>query len=124
MPIQLTTPKVTGDLDPQAYGGQYTQAKIVQQVLNLREQTITLEIEYGNTVAGEWRPGILPRAIYQIRDVPGTIDSDGNPVAAQPHYTNLVTALPANTTTPIYGHAALALYQWLLDRGLFTGTIQ
>ena len=128
MPIQLTTPKSVGDLDPGAPSGQYNQAKIVAQTLKTEEKQIMITVQVGNTVDGSWRKGVMPQQTYTIMNGADHEDPEhpGDPnyiIPGVPDYDNLVSELPANTTDPIYDHAAKALYQYLIDQGLYVGTI-
>lgn len=122
MPIQLTTPKDTGDLDPNA--AQYAQVKIVHQGIDVSAKIITLRVELGNTVNGAWQPGILPPSNYVIKNRPAVMVGGVETAPASPAYDSLVTQLPGNTTESIYAQSADILYQWLLDNGHYVGTIQ
>ena len=138
MPILLTTPKMTGDLDPDAQNGQYAELKIIQQMINTKAAVIELVLEYGNTVDGSWVSGISKPERVQISDGPpqmGCTDA-GDPEATPPvpanwveiapattDYTDLLSSLPTDANELIYDGAARVLYQWLIDKGLFAGTI-
>lgn len=50
MALLLTTPKQTGDLDPKAPNGQYTEVKIVRMLHVANDKKIELTLEYGNTI--------------------------------------------------------------------------
>ena len=54
MPWALTTPLNTGDLDT----GAYAEVKIVAVIY--RKDSISVDLEYGNTVDGNWAKGHLP----------------------------------------------------------------
>ena len=54
----LTTPVAVGDLDP---NGPYTEVKITHQAHDSVRGIIAINFEYGNTVGGEWKPGISIR---------------------------------------------------------------
>jgi len=57
MPWQLTTPINVGDLDT----GSYAQVKISRFAHDSVRKIIAIDLEYGNTVDGQWRPGYPPR---------------------------------------------------------------
>lgn len=53
MPWDLTTPINTGDLDSSTYA----QAKITRLMQDSNRGSLRVNIEYGNTVDGEWQRG-------------------------------------------------------------------
>jgi hypothetical protein len=109
MPIALTTAKATGDLDPDAPGSEYAQAKITHFGINIEGRAISIRVEYGNTVSSVWQPGIL---------LPNFVSIDGA------DYDTLIAETPPNTTSSIYVHAANSLYQWLIaNLAQYDGTI-
>jgi len=123
MPITLTTPKATGDLDPNAAGNQYTQVKITKQTIDLTRKLLTVTVSYGNTVNGHWVPGILPAMSFAAIDQPANGDQP-----AVTDFTDLVGTAPAapveGTPTPsLYDQVSKRLYQWLLAKQFFPGTI-
>jgi hypothetical protein len=108
---------------------QYNEVKIV--AINIvpfgDDKEITMTCQYGNTDNDdEWQPSIrldkMPHTILN-RDV--VVDADGNEVEpAEPNYDLFVLA--AVTSAPgayIYDEVAESLYQWLLDEGIYEGTI-
>jgi len=124
MPITLTTPKDTGDLDSNAPSSQYAELKIIRQDIDIKNKCISLTYEYGNTISGDWVPGIERPITIEITNIPETYDDNGNGNNdADNQYNTLVTKLPANTTESIYDHAAKELYQYLIDKGYVVGTI-
>jgi hypothetical protein len=56
MPLKLTTAVQTGDLDSTSYG----EVKIVGMTHRVARKMIMLDLEYGNTVDGEWKRGYTP----------------------------------------------------------------
>lgn len=57
MPWQLTTPLNVGDLDT----GSYSQIKITRLTHDSVRGFLNVDLEYGNTTAGKWVPGVAPR---------------------------------------------------------------
>jgi len=124
MPLQLTTPKNTGDLDPNAPNNQYAQVKILTMTVHLSLSQIVLEVEYGNTVGNTWRKGVLPSTRYTIRNLPGVNDRDGNLIEpAHPYFNQLVVQTVSSPDAVIYDDVAKHLYQWLIDCGHYAGTV-
>lgn len=62
MPLQLTTPKSTGDLDSQATS--YTQVRILG--VEWDANRILIKCQYGNTVDGVWIGGIERKFPHKI----------------------------------------------------------
>jgi len=87
MPWQLTTPLPVGDLDP---NGPYSQVKIVRQEHIMdpagSDNYIQMLLQYGNTVDGEWIPGISPA------------DKNCNPIISGSGYTALIDSAVALVT--------------------------
>jgi len=126
MPLQLTTPKSTGDLDLSALNNAYGEIKIIKQDIDVTNKVISLSIEYGNTVNDIWIQGILPPQEFKIRNMPAQYDLLEPPneiVPAIAHYDILISQLPTDANISIYNNVAVALYQWLIDNGYFSGTI-
>jgi len=109
MPIQLTTPIPAGGLDPEAE--EYTQAKLI----DFRHQIagdiggMLLLVEVGNTVGGVWKPARPSK--------PKRYPIKGD------DYNTMVTKLTSAADVPIYDEVSRELYQWLLDKGYYVGTI-
>lgn len=123
MPLDLTTPFQTGDLDP---NGPYSQVKIVKMTHDSVAETIEIQVEYGNTALGEWEPGVKEQEMYLVENSPAEYDDQGNEtVPAGTDYDLLVAKLcgVGNDNTPIYTRVKQELYQWLIDEGYFAGTI-
>lgn len=69
MPIQLTTPYNAGD---DGGGATYTQAKIVEFRLGTEhDKRLEMFVEWGDTVDGNWVPGISRTVMVEIRDGKG-----------------------------------------------------
>lgn len=105
MPIQLTNAYNPGDADP---GKTYAQVKIIDHEVRLVQQLIIIRCKYGNTVGGEWVEGLQR----------GTNDT----VVSGADFVALVGSTPAQLST-IYNMVSKALYQYLLDKGVYAGTI-
>ncbi len=100
MPWQLTTPVDTGDLDSVPYA----EVKIVDMVHRSNRSLIVIQLEYGNTVDGEWIRGMMPAGkanSYSIR-------SDD--------YTALVTGHTTLANELSYVAAKRALYEYLATK--------
>lgn len=105
MPLQLTTPKSTGDLDPDA--SQYAWVKIIRQRHNPIAGHFELVCHYGNDDgSGNWTSGILPSELHVLK---GSI------------YVSLVSAEGDGTMTT-YKKGAKLLYEALVSEGLYDGT--
>lgn len=107
MPLQLTTPKQTGDLDPDAYGGQYAEMRIVRMTHYPLSHVIHLICKYGNTVDEVWEPGVLSEQKFTIS---GT------------DYATLVASTSEAADEIYYDQVSELLYNWLVTNGHFDGT--
>lgn len=67
MPWNLTTAVSTGDLAD----SDYAQVKIVRQLKDSYRNEIKLELEYGNTVDGNWIGGMLPNGKQPSHTISG-----------------------------------------------------
>lgn len=56
MPWQLTTPYSVGDLD----AADYDQVKITGFRFDTEQRLMIVELQYGTTVGGSWKPGLNP----------------------------------------------------------------
>lgn len=109
MPIDLTVDLNPGDLDSGVYG----EVKIVSFELNSVDKFIKIVCEYGNTVASVWTPGTAARRqAFMIVDT--GVDTD---------FTDMIANLCPDTSTSIYDAASDKLYQWLIDKVIYSGTI-
>jgi len=127
MPILLTTPKNTGDLDSNAPDGEYKELKIISFSLNPNQKKLYCVLEYGNTINDEWVKGVLSDFSISIGNTPEREEYDSENelvvIPATTEYDDLMAMLPFNTTDSLYTQVAKALYQYLLDKELFAGTI-
>ena len=112
MPIQLKTPFSPGDLDT---GKEYAQVRISSFKMNLIPNTILLRIQYGNTVSGEWEPGVIPEKNVAIRN-------DRNPEGPQ-HYSEMIAKTSSAADASLYSDVSTELYRWLLANEIFEGSI-
>ena len=106
MPVSLTTPKNTGDLDPSS--AVYAEAKIVFQSIDVEVKAINVKVQYGNTVSGVWEKGILKDEWFVIKGA---------------DYDTVVASSSSAAGEIYYEKVAAVLYQWLIDNGHFVGTI-
>jgi len=117
MPIVLTTPYDPGDKDP---GKTYSRAKIVCFTIDTEAKFVTFWFQYGDVVAGAWARGkSSPDISHTIQNLPA------EPGPATTDYDDMV----AEVTTVGEGHVIYAgakrvLYEWLLDKGILSGTIE
>jgi len=126
MPIVLTTPF---SFDP-GHGQpveSYGEMKIVEFVCGVQESQIRMRCQYGDTVDGTWVPGNAPESAHVVEDRPAAEN-----VPATSDYTDLVAAsrttaddeiTPGDGGHSIYVGAARELYEWLIARGIYDGTI-
>jgi hypothetical protein len=96
----LTAPIQVGDLD----SGPYTEVKIVRQTHDSERMIMTLELQYGRTVAGKWVPGHPP----VTRPTHVTIRGQ--------EYLDLISANQA-----VYDGAKAGFYSFLLAQGIIAG---
>jgi hypothetical protein len=103
MPWQLTTPVTVGDLDP---NGPYGEVKIMRQVHDARRKLISIDLEYGNTVDGEWVRGIPPA------------DKTTSHVISGDAYDTMVTTHATNDGELTYDACKRGLYEHLSTEGV------
>jgi len=109
MPWQLTTPIDAGDLDP---NGPYSQVTIMMQAHDRRRNMIRLELEYGNTVDGQWVPGLQPA------------NQELNPTIEGQAYIDLVSGHMTVDGELTYDAAKRGLYEHLRSKGVISdGTV-
>ena len=120
----------------------YNQAKIVGFeciVEPAEDSSITMRVQYGDTVDGKWVGGMAPVEFVVIRDIPVKIgnvpvlDENNNPTGsyevgeispANPTYSNWISSTyPLSTNNLLYAELAIALYSWLITQEGFEGTI-
>ena len=110
MPILLTTPLSTGDID-----GSYNEVKIVEMRWYGERQTIRVTVEYGNTVDGVWVSG---------KPFQGPIKQ--NPqyhTVTGADYLTMVTTAASSAEALVYADVKDILYAYLMNQGLYPGTI-
>ena len=108
MPWQLTTPVDTGDLDSVSYA----EVKIVDMVHRANRSLIVIQLEYGNTVDGEWIRGTMPASKVNSHSIQGD------------DYTALVTGHKTLANELSYVAAKRALYEHLASQGVIdAGTV-
>ena len=125
MTIQLTTAFQLPAMHGQP-AATYNEVKILVVGINLWEKEIALTVQYGNTNAdGDWQPGLVDTTVHVIRNVEVVVDADGNEVQpADPEYDLfMASTFPKNMNDPSFDQDAEALYQHLIDEGMYTGTI-
>ena len=103
MPWQLTTSVGTGDLDA---NGPYTQVKIVRQLHDSVQRFIAVDLEYGNTVGGNWVPGIRLTSKVLSAIISGT------------PYDTLTTTSEPEVDEKTYDAVKRGLYEYLNDNGI------
>lgn len=120
MPILLTSSIQTGDLDT---SGPYLHVKITDLILDTINKKITVTCFHGNDSGGIWTQGIKARDRFAIKNIPAVLDEDGVEITpADPQYDTIIAIMPGAGET-IYQAASKQLYQWLLDKGHYVGTI-
>jgi len=109
MPWTLTTPVAVGDLDP---SGPYLQVRIVRQAHDSVRSIIAIDLEYGNTVEGQWVPG-LP-----VRSKPSSVMIQGS------DYESLTTDSMPEVDESTYDAVKRGLYAHLAIKGIIgAGTL-
>ena len=119
MPISLTT---AFSYEP-GHGQStisYGEVKIICFTQVTEENRIDMHVQYGDTVDGKWVPGVVPVHMLSIQDTPA-IPPD---IPAGNDYLMFVgTKYPTSTSNLLYVEVANTLYQYLIDQGLYAGTI-
>lgn len=120
MPIQLATTFKVGDFDEE----NYTIIKVLKFFWDNVNKTMTLWAYYGRVAGGKFKAGKRDPIVIEIVDRPAMgIEGEAGYVPADPQYTALILSAIANANENVYGAVQRYLYQWLLDRGHFTGTL-
>jgi hypothetical protein len=109
MPIQLTTPVSGGDFEPAAL----THAKIVSFTLTVELKKILLRAQLGSMANSVFQPAAYLTVGATVRDFE---------VAGEEYDTMVATEASAEGAV-LYDEVSIALYQWLIDKGHFAGTI-
>ncbi len=102
MPWQLTTPVNTGDLD----ASNYAEVKIVGVSHRTNQKLISVELEYGNTVDGEWVRGHTPIGKVSSHVIEGQ------------KYTDLITTHATQDGELSYDAAKRGLFEHLVAEGV------
>jgi hypothetical protein len=97
MSWQLSTPLDPGDFSL----GTYDEVRIVRQHHDSVRSFITLDLEYGTTVSGEWITDIQPAS------------KQNNVFISDNAYTDLVTNAVTNDGETTYDAVKRGLYEWL-----------
>ncbi len=120
MPIQLTTPldhKAGHDI-PNAI---YTHIKITSFRMIPDAQAIELIINYGTNIDGVFTKGRTHQRVMWIKNKE---EDTINNIPADPIYNNLMIAAVASAeSAPLYTEVARSLYEWLINKGHYEGTI-
>lgn len=125
MTIALTTPHI---YDP-GHGDApevSNEIKIVDFHMSIVESCLTIITQYGNTSEDVWIAGNAPGHDITIKNTPAQIHPDDpeQSIPADPSYNILVgTSMTSATGVPIYGEVSDSLYQYLIDKGHYIGTI-
>lgn len=121
MPLQLTTPINTGDLDPNA--ATYAQVRIVKFSVDSVNKRFELITQEGNTVDNAWVAGVSRSRRFIIMDMK---DENGDPIPGEQYYTDMVTRTMSGAsmtaTDYIYDGVAYHLYDWLINHSGYVGT--
>lgn len=108
MTIELTTAFDPGDIAE----GSYTHVKVISFVVDIRRKAIMIDTLYGVESGGEFTDGVeVPRSTRKRFKITGN-DFDA-----------MVSKLTSAADVLIYDEVARELYQWLLDKGHFAGSI-
>lgn len=109
MPLQLTTPLSVGAID---VNSPYQQVKIVEVKICLTSGYIDLTTQVGNTIDGSWVNGMGIEGVTVKR-----LRVEGA------DYGTMMAAKSVAADEVFYQKVADLLYQWLIDKSHFIGTI-
>lgn len=111
MPILLTNPLNPGDIDVT----QYNEVKIVQMLWDAEQSLIRLKCQYGNTINGTWTPGKdfhgATRQNPEFHFIQGT------------EYISMLSSMATGEDLLLYAEVRDALYDYLMNKGVYSGTI-
>lgn len=108
MPMLLTTAFDPGDLDA---GASYPRAQIIHFEIDSESKFIRLSVVFGNMSGDDWVSGpASPKHTFIVRD------SDYDTMVAE--------AATSEEGYAIYAGAKRVLYQWLIDNGHLSGTVE
>lgn len=125
----------------------YNEVKAHEVRDRIHVRRLEIQVQYGNTVDGQWKGGKIPIVAYLLRNIDPEEDGQGNVTqVADPQYDNyMATTFPPKglslllqvedgtlTATQaiaqldqLYQENATALYQWLqTQEPTYAGTIQ
>lgn len=123
MSITLDTPIQQPPLHG-APAATYGEVKIIVVGLSLVEKQLALTCQYGDTVDGDWVPSPLPSIVHTLCNHEQVISNQEVLVEADPAYDLfMVGAFASSTSTYLYDEVAESLYQYLIDEGIYAGTI-
>lgn len=105
MPIRLETPFNPGDLDP---GKSYTDVMIEDFTINLVRKRIRLVVARGYQSGGNWVRGKSAILKHEI-----TGDD----------YDAVTSLSPFDPSSLLYDQVARALYEYLIDEGIYPGVV-
>lgn len=106
MPLTLTTPVSTGDLDPAA--ASYAKIKVTEFSADLWRGLMVFHVSYGNVVDDVWVGSHFGRREFKI---------------SGQEFLDLITTHATLDDELTYDAVARGLYQWLIDNGHYAGTI-
>lgn len=111
MPILLTNPLNPGDIDTT----QYLEVKIVQMLWDAEQNLIRLKCQYGNTVNGAWTVG---------KDFHGATRQNPEFHFIQgADYITVLSSTASGEDQLIYNKVRDTLYDYLMTKGVYSGTI-
>jgi hypothetical protein len=102
------------------------EVKINSFSVDIIGKTLSICTQYGNTVGGIWVAGNAAGHCHLIENLPEQINyaDPENSIAADPVYDILMgTSLTSAEGVSLYGEVGTSLYQVLLDKGIYEGTI-
>ena len=123
--IQLTTPISVGILDSNAY----THVKITKMTWDDEVKRIDLVARAGRVVNSKFVPGIETIATFKQHQIanytmgPGPEHPEDPPTVVTDYDDLIAESLTSGADEPVYEEVANALYQWILDKELYAGTL-
>lgn len=120
MPIQLTTSFKVGDFD----ANNYDIIKVLKFYWDNIEKKIILWAYHGRIVSNRFVAGKKDPTIIEIYNHPAVgLEGDPGYVPPDNQYNDMVSTCVANSNELVYASVQRHLYQWLLAKGYFVGTI-
>lgn len=124
MPILLTTP-LTYEQGHGIASAVYNELRISCFAIDLDAQSVTMRCTYGNTVDGVWIRGAVAPATHVFENIPAVTNGETEIEPAKPNYDDLIlTPLTTVVGLSLYTEVKQALYQKLIDNGVYQGVIQ